>query len=78
MPFNQFETLNLIENEQTQHTNYWGKNLFFLWLMCLLWIWCQILENLCKNVIYKVLKFDLVQKHNFAFEKQSQQGKNWV
>lgn len=29
MPFNQFETLNLIENEQTQHTNYWGKKLFF-------------------------------------------------
>lgn len=51
MPFNQFETLNLIENEQTQHTNYWGKKLFFLWLMCLLWIWCQILENLCKNLI---------------------------
>lgn len=28
MPFNQFETLNLIENEQTQHTKYWG-NFFY-------------------------------------------------
>lgn len=31
MPFNQFETLNLIENEQTQHTKYWGKKLFFFY-----------------------------------------------
>lgn len=29
MPFNQFETLNLIENEQTQHTKYWGKYIYF-------------------------------------------------
>lgn len=46
MPFNQFETLNLIENEQTQHTKYWGKYIFFMTYVLIM----NLMPNLGKLV----------------------------